>query len=90
MNEKPKELKEHSAQIFEFGCMERPVYLKEDVDAVIVRLKCGLKKRRREMKSLLRFFRLPLMAIGIAIELMLIPIAWVVRFVEEHTDKEEK
>lgn len=42
------------------------------------------------MKSLLRFFRLPLMAIGFAIELMLIPIAWVVRFVEEHTDKEDK
>lgn len=42
------------------------------------------------MKSLLRFLRLPLMAIGITIELMLIPIAWVVRFVEEHTDKESK
>ena len=35
MNDNPKELKEYSAQIFEFGCMERPVYLKEDVDAVI-------------------------------------------------------
>ncbi len=33
------------------------------------------------MKALLRFFRLPL---------MLIPIAWVVRFVEEHTDEEAK
>ena len=32
----------------------------------------------------------PTMAIGIAIELMLIPIAWAVRFVEEHTDKDEK
>lgn len=42
------------------------------------------------MKALLRFFRLSLMAIGIAIELMLIPIAWAVRFVEEHTDKEAK
>lgn len=42
------------------------------------------------MKALLRFFRLPLMAIGITIELMLIPIAWVVRFLEEHTDEEEK
>lgn len=42
------------------------------------------------MKSLLRFLRLPLMAIGITIELMLIPIAWVVRFVEEHFDKEDK
>lgn len=42
------------------------------------------------MKTLLRFFRLPLMALGIAIELMIIPIAWVVRFVEEHTDEEEK
>lgn len=42
------------------------------------------------MKTLLRFLRLPLMALGFAIELLLIPIAWVVRFVEEHTDKEEK
>lgn len=42
------------------------------------------------MKDLLRFLRLPLMAIGFAIELMLIPIAWAVRFVEEHTDKEDK
>ena len=42
------------------------------------------------MKALLRFFRLPLIAIGIAIELMLIPIVWAVRFVEEHTDKEVK
>lgn len=42
------------------------------------------------MKLLIRFLRLPLMALGIAIELMLIPIAWVVRFVEEHTDEEAK
>ena len=42
------------------------------------------------MKAPLRFFRLPLMAIGSAIVLMLIPIAWVVRFVEEHTDEEAK
>ena len=42
------------------------------------------------MNALLRFFRLTLMAMGIAIELMLIPIAWVVRFVEEHTDEEAK
>ena len=42
------------------------------------------------MKALLRFFRLPLMAIGIAIELMLIPIALVVRLVEEHIDEEAK
>ena len=42
------------------------------------------------MKALLRFLRLNLMAIGIAIELMLIPIVWEVRFVEEHTDKEVK
>ena len=42
------------------------------------------------MKELLRFFRLTLMAIVIAIELMLIQIAWEVRFVEEHTDKEVK
>lgn len=43
MNDKPKELKEHSAQIFELGCMERPVYLKEDVDAVIEELKRKLQ-----------------------------------------------
>ena len=42
------------------------------------------------MNVLLRFFRLPLMAIGIAIELMLIPIALVVRYVEEHIDEEDK
>ena len=42
------------------------------------------------MKALLIFFRLPLMAIGITIELMLIPMVWEVRFVEEHTDKEVK
>ena len=42
------------------------------------------------MKALLRFLRLTLIAIGIAIELMLIPMVWVVRFVEEHTDKEVK
>lgn len=42
------------------------------------------------MNTLLRFFRLPLMAIGIGIELMLIPIAWVVRLVEEHTDEDAK
>ena len=33
------------------------------------------------MNALLRFLRLPLMAIGFALELMLIPIAWVVRWV---------
>lgn len=43
MNDKPKELEEHSAQIFELGCMERPVYLKEDVDAVIAELKQKLE-----------------------------------------------
>ena len=43
MNDKPKELEEHSAQIFEFGCMERPVYLKEDVDDVIAELKRKLQ-----------------------------------------------
>lgn len=42
------------------------------------------------MKLQLRFLRSLLMAIGIAIELMLIPIAWVVRFVEDHTDEEAK
>lgn len=35
MNDRQTELKEYSAQIFKLGCMERPVYLKEDVDAVI-------------------------------------------------------
>ena len=43
MNNNIKELKEHSAQIFELGCMERPVYLKEDVDAVIAGLKQKLQ-----------------------------------------------
>ena len=48
MNDKPKELKEHSAQIFEFGCMERPVYLKEDVDAAIDELKAAHHKERHD------------------------------------------
>lgn len=43
MNDKPKELKEHSAQIFELGCMEPPVYLKEEVDAAIAELKRKLE-----------------------------------------------
>ena len=43
MNDKHKELEEHSAQIFELGCMERPVYLKEDVDAAIAELKQKLQ-----------------------------------------------
>ena len=43
MNDKTKELEEHSAQIFELGCMERPVYLKEDADAVIAGLKQKLQ-----------------------------------------------
>lgn len=47
MNDKPKELEEHSAQIFELGCMERPVYLKEDVDAVIA----GLKQKLEDAKA---------------------------------------
>lgn len=38
MNDKPKELEEHSAHIFEMGCMEQRVYLKEDVDAAIAEL----------------------------------------------------
>ena len=42
------------------------------------------------MKLQLRFLRSLLMAIVIAIELMLIPIAWVVRFVEDHTDEDAK
>ena len=48
MNDNPKELEEHSAQIFEFGCMERPVYLKEDVDAAIDELKTAHHKERHE------------------------------------------
>ena len=43
MNDKTKELEEHSAQIFELGCLERSVYLKEDVDAVIAGLKQKLQ-----------------------------------------------
>ena len=43
MNDKTKELEEHSAQIFELGCLERSVYLKEDVDAVIAELKQKLQ-----------------------------------------------
>lgn len=39
MNEKPKELEEHSAHIFEMGCMEQRVYLKNDADAVIEEIK---------------------------------------------------
>lgn len=38
------------------------------------------------MKALLRFFRLPLIAIGIAIELMLIPIVWAVIQVAKFTE----
>lgn len=52
MNDKPKELKEHSAQIFELGCMERPVYLKEDVDAVIAELKQKLAEKESWVKML--------------------------------------
>ena len=43
MNDKPKELEEHSAKIFELGCMERPVYLKAEVDAAIEELKAKLE-----------------------------------------------
>ena len=46
MNDRQTELKEHSAHIFEMGCMERPVYLKEDVDAVIAGLKQKLADER--------------------------------------------
>lgn len=56
-----------------------------DLNEIKRGLRAETKTRRREMKTLLRFFKLPLMAIGIVIELMLIPIVWVVRFVEEHT-----
>lgn len=38
------------------------------------------------MKALLRFLLMTLIAIGIAIELMLIPMVWEVRFVEEHKE----
>ena len=47
MNDKPKELEEHSAQIFELGCMERPVYLKEDVDAAIAELKAENERLKK-------------------------------------------
>lgn len=47
MNDRQTELKEHSAHIFEMGCMERPVYLKEDVDAVIA----GLKAENEMLKK---------------------------------------
>ena len=47
MNDKPKELKEQPAQIFEIGCMERPVYLKEDVDAVIAELKAENERLKK-------------------------------------------
>jgi hypothetical protein len=47
MNDRQTELKEHSAHIFEMGCMERPVYLKEDVDAVIA----GLKAENERLKK---------------------------------------
>ena len=42
------------------------------------------------MKLLFKIIRPPVMLFGLVIELMIIPIAWVVRFVEEHSDKETK
>ena len=42
------------------------------------------------MNLLFKIIRPPVMLFGLVVELMLIPIAWVVRFVEEHTDKEDK
>lgn len=39
------------------------------------------------MKYLIRFLQLSLMAIGITIELMIIPIAWIVRLVDEHIEE---
>lgn len=42
------------------------------------------------MKLLFKIVRPPVMLFGLVVELMIIPIAWVVRFVEEHTDEEAK
>ena len=56
MNDKPKELEEHSAQIFEFGCMERPVYLKEDVDAVIAEYQEKIIVLEKSYKKLVKRF----------------------------------
>lgn len=42
------------------------------------------------MKLLFKIVRPPVMLLGLVVELMIIPIAWVVRFVEEHTDEEAK
>ena len=56
MNDKPKELEEHSAQIFELGCMERPVYLKEDVDAVIAEYQEKIKVLKKSYKKLVKKF----------------------------------
>lgn len=42
------------------------------------------------MKLLFKIIWLPVMLFGLAVELIIIPIAWVVRFVEEHTDEEAK
>lgn len=56
MNDKPKELKEYSAQIFELGCMERPVYLKEDVDAVIAEYQEKIFVLEKSYKKLVKRF----------------------------------
>lgn len=42
------------------------------------------------MKLLFKIIRPPVMLFGLVVELMLIQIAWVVRFVEEYTDEEAK
>lgn len=42
------------------------------------------------MKLLFKIIWLSVMLCGSAVVLMLIPIAWVVRFLEEHTDEEIK
>lgn len=42
------------------------------------------------MKLLFKIILPPVMLFGLAVELMIIPIALVVRFVDEHIDKELK
>lgn len=50
MNDKPKELEEHSAKIFELGCMELPVYLKSEADKFISDLE---ERHKKEVGQLL-------------------------------------
>lgn len=42
------------------------------------------------LKLLFKIIRPPVMLFGLAVELMIIPIAWVVRLVDEHIDEELK